>query len=135
MQTQLRIVGRGDVPLFEAKLTPCQSRIQKEDLIQFILYSALDNVDQKARQTSSMFLGNVDKFNDVIVSAFTTASSIRFLLLHDQRLQEDSIKNFFIGVHELVLRIMLNPFYREGDPIENKVFAQRVGGLASKYLR
>ncbi len=46
---------------------------QKDDLNQFIVHAALDMVDQKVWSGTSMFLREVDKFNDLSISAFATA--------------------------------------------------------------
>ena len=77
-----------------------------------------------------MFLKDVDKFNDLIVSAFSTAgcmidilciltaikirtvtviyslcSDTRFMLLHEQKLDENAIKTFFNEVYELYIKV------------------------------
>jgi hypothetical protein len=98
---------------------------QKEDLIQFIIHAALDCVEQKVWSTTSMYLKNVDKFNDIIISAFVTAgrtlllasfafvalmtfcrcADIKFMLLHDQKTDENAIKSFFADIHELYIKV------------------------------
>jgi len=42
--------------------------------VQFIVHAALDIVDQRAAATPAMFLKGIDKFNDMTVSSFVTAS-------------------------------------------------------------
>jgi hypothetical protein len=42
-------------------------------LNQFIVHAAIDIVDQKIWENSAMYLGQVDRFNDLIISAFVTA--------------------------------------------------------------
>jgi hypothetical protein len=51
-----------------------------------------------------MHLGVVDRFNSLQVSAFTTATRIKFLLLHEGR-SDDLVKSFFRDVYELYLRV------------------------------
>lgn len=48
-------------------------RPQKEDLVQFVLHASLDALDAKVWGSQTMFFKNVDKFNDVNISAFVTA--------------------------------------------------------------
>lgn len=92
IEPYLVIIAKGDVPIYESVLSPGTPKVQvrgfffvdlvctddrlalqKEDLIQFIIHAALDCVEQKVWQTTSMYLKNVDKFNDIIISAFVTA--------------------------------------------------------------
>ena len=95
----------------------------------------------------------IDRFNDTLVSAYVAPSSIfsllfssnwmcpnlsltvdvRFLLLHNAK-NEDAIKNLFSDVHELYIKIQLNPFYKKGEPILSTAFDLRVRMLMRKYL-
>jgi hypothetical protein len=68
------------------------------------------------------------------VSAFVTAAQIRFLLLHDGR-SDDVIKAFFRDVHELYLKVMLNPFFMPSSRISTPGFTQKVRILARQHFR
>jgi hypothetical protein len=57
-----------------------------------------------------MNLRVVDKFNDLLVSAYVTAARTRLLLLHDNR-NDDGIHAFFKEVRGLAL-----PLQRERGP-------------------
>ncbi len=46
----------------------------------------------------------VDKFNDLLVSCYSTAGHARLLLLHDSRLGEEAVRAFFQDAHELYLK-------------------------------
>ncbi|KAG9452681.1 hypothetical protein H6P81_005585 [Aristolochia fimbriata] len=92
---------------------------------QFILHAALDIVQDLAWTTSAMFLKAMDRFNDLAVSVL--------MLLHDSR-NEDGIKSFFQEVHELYIKILLNPLYLPGSRITSSHFDTKVRALARKYL-
>ncbi|WVZ71453.1 hypothetical protein U9M48_020039 [Paspalum notatum var. saurae] len=141
------IVSKNDIPIYEAEVGSAPK--QKEDLSyhhQFILHAALDGVHDLAWTTSAMFLKSVDRFNDLVVSVYfdqkfnniivsLTASvpHARFMLLHDSR-SEDGIKSFFQEVHELYIKIFLNPLYLPGSRITSSHFDTKVRALARKYL-
>ncbi|KAF4384655.1 hypothetical protein F8388_003962 [Cannabis sativa] len=88
-----------------------------------------------------MFLKAIDRFNDLVVSVYVTAGHIlailnihtRLMLLHDSR-NDDGIKSFFQEVHELYIRILLNPLYLPGSRITSSHFDTKVRALARKYL-
>ena len=52
----------------------------------------------------------VDKFNDLLVSCYSTAGQTRLMLLHDSRASEEAIRSFFQEVHELYVKA------RRGQP-------------------
>ena len=81
-----------------------------------------------------MHLGVVDRFNNLQVSAFTTAGRIRFLLLHDGK-GDESVKSFFKGVHELYIKLALSPFFLPTIKITSQEFGQKVKQLARLYFR
>ncbi|MQM18511.1 hypothetical protein Taro_051505 [Colocasia esculenta] len=135
------IVSRNDIPIYDAELG--SSTVRKEDAAhqhQFILHAALDVVQDVAWTTSAMFLKSVDRFNDLVVSVYVTAGHILLnpicyllMLLHDSR-NEDGMKSFFQEVHELYIKILLNPLYLPGSRITSSHFDTKVRALARKYL-
>uniref|UniRef100_A0A7S1BQ75 Trafficking protein particle complex subunit n=1 Tax=Corethron hystrix TaxID=216773 RepID=A0A7S1BQ75_9STRA len=102
----------------------------------FMLHVALDMVDKIAwiNEAKGMYLRTVDKMMSQQVSAFQTAGSIKFLLIHSGQRSEDSIKNFFYDVYELYVKHSMNPFYKYNTAIMSKTFDARVRTLARKYL-
>ena len=112
------------------------ARSQREDnshLNQFIIHAALDMVEDSVWGTQNMLFKSVDKFNDYLISAFVTAGHVKLMLLHDVR-NEDGIKNFFHDVHELYIKVLLNPFYTPNSPITSPTFHSRVTTLGRKYF-
>ncbi|KAF8645947.1 hypothetical protein HU200_066038 [Digitaria exilis] len=127
------IVSKNDIPIYEAEVG---SAPKKEDLAhqhQFILHAALDVVQDLAWTTNAMFLRSVDRFSDLVVSVYDSVVHTRFMLLHDPR-SDDGIKSFFQEVHELYIKIFLNPLYLPGSRITSSHFDTKVRALARKYL-
>lgn len=46
----------------------------------------------------------VDRFNQLLVSAYITPGGARFLLLHDGR-SDDTVRSFFTEVHDAYMRV------------------------------
>lgn len=99
-----------------------------------MLHASLDAVEDQEWGSTSMHLGVVDRFNQFQVSAFTTGCRTRFLLLHDGR-ADDAVKGFFKGVHELYLKVALNPFFLADAKITSQDFHHKVKQLARAYFR
>lgn len=127
------IVSREDHVIFEADLGTGTKKDDSSHLHQFILHAALDPIDDRLWDSGAMNLRVVDKFNDLLVSAYVTAARTRLLLLHDNR-NDDGIHAFFKEVHELVLKVQLNPFQQTNAPIQVPTFDQRVRLVGRKYL-
>ncbi|KAJ9065127.1 TRAPP subunit [Entomophthora muscae] len=130
------IVGLKDNPIYETDLTGYNSVAKNDEhkhLNQFIVHGALDVVDDVMWDTKDLFLKNVDKFNDWQVSAYITPSCVKFMLLH-VALNEDSIKAFFVDVHELYTKVLMNPFYEVDAKITCPVFDQKVLAFSKKHL-
>ncbi|XP_034950809.1 probable trafficking protein particle complex subunit 2 [Chelonus insularis] len=130
------IVGNADNPLFEIEFSGSNKDSKKEDhahLSQFIAHAALDLVDEHKWKTTSMHLKVIDKFNQWFVSAFVTATQIKFLMVHDTK-NEDGIKNFFNEIYEMYIKYSMNPFYKLNTPINCVSFEKKAQLYGRKYL-
>jgi hypothetical protein len=105
------IVGKNE-PLYEAEIHK-RGATRNSDAVarqsSFVVHSLLDLVEKAAWATQNMYLRVVDKVKQQQVSSFLTAGNIKFVLLHAGR-SEDSIRNFFYEVHELYVKLAMNPF-------------------------
>jgi hypothetical protein len=90
-------------------------------------------VDMTMWSTTATYLKVVDRHTEQLVSAYVTPGGARFLVLHEAR-NEDGIRNFCTEVHELFVKLSLNPFYAPGSRIENRDFDARVRALARRHL-
>uniref|UniRef100_A0ACD5Z261 Uncharacterized protein n=1 Tax=Avena sativa TaxID=4498 RepID=A0ACD5Z261_AVESA len=104
------IVSKNDIPIYDAEVGSAPKKEDQAYQHQFILHAALDVVQDLAWITNAIFM-----------------------LLHDSR-SEDGIKSFFQEVHELYIKIFLNPLYLPGSRITSSHFDTKVRALARKYV-
>ncbi|KRY84614.1 Translationally-controlled tumor -like protein, partial [Trichinella pseudospiralis] len=107
----------------------CMNISKKNDfdsmlLKQLIAHASLDIVDELAAEQSHMMIKQVEKYNEWNISAFVTASGVRFLMLHTAK-NDEGIKNFFIEIYEMYIKLAMNPFHRIGEKIESPAFHKR----------
>ncbi|KAI9295395.1 Sedlin [Neoconidiobolus thromboides FSU 785] len=136
MSYYFAIVGLKDNPIYEAEFgysTNSNKGEEYKHLNQFIVHGALDIVEDVMWLNKDLYLKTVDKFNDWLISAYVTPSYVKFMLMHGVQ-NEDSIRSFFIEVHELYLKVLLNPFYDVNNKINSKEFDLKVRAVAKRYL-
>lgn len=102
---------------------------------QLVLHAALDMLDEAAWLSRDCYLKDIDRHNGQTVSAYCTPSGFRFLLLHDGR-QTDGVRAFFVALHDLFAKTMLNPLYDERTPaqISSPAFHENVVIIAKRFL-
>ncbi|OQR79563.1 putative trafficking protein particle complex subunit 2-like [Tropilaelaps mercedesae] len=129
------IVGHYDNPIFEMEFAAKGEKREENGryLNQFVAHAALDLVDLHALQNPNMYLKCVDKFNQWSVSAFVTASKMRFLMLHNVK-NDEGIKTFFQEIYEIYTKHALNPFYTHNTEIKSPAFDKKAQNLAKRYL-
>ncbi|XP_023643569.1 trafficking protein particle complex subunit 2-like isoform X1 [Capsella rubella] len=126
------IVGRNDIPIYEAEVGSA-AKVHFLFLHCVLLHFLFLHWSLSYYYYLFRFLKSVDRFNVLVVSVYVTAGHTRLMLLHDSR-NEDGIKSFFQEVHELYIKILLNPLYLPGSRIASSHFDTKVRALARKYL-
>ncbi|KAI8616085.1 Sedlin [Chytriomyces sp. MP71] len=138
------IVGTRDNPIYELDLpTPASSSApntslkrdsvsDQKHLSQFIVHSALDIVEESMWGTNQMYLKVVDRFNEHHVSAYVTPSGAKLMLVHDA--VGGDIRAFFVDVHELYVKMLMNPFSEINGSIGSQQFDAKVRALVRKHL-
>lgn len=134
------VIGHYDQPIFEMDFPAGEKKTKDSEgtrhLNHYIGHAALDIVDEHALTTSQMylkvrtcvrfaritsFLQMVDKFNEWYVSAFVTASRMRFIMLHTHR-NDEGIKQFF-QVSETTCKILRSCYTKK--PNQNQRVCRR----------
>lgn len=148
----LAVIGKGDIPLYEADLSMNVKKDISEHLAQFIIHQSLDSLDVLVWKSTSLFLKTVDSFNSYSVSAYCTTGHVKFLLLHKNKNEvgsggggsaggppiyvpsDDNIRSFFETVHENYIKVLMNPLYEPNGMITSSLFDQNVQLAAKRFL-
>lgn len=75
----------------------------------------------------------VDRFNNLLVSAYVTPGGVNMLLLHDGR-SEDAVRGFMTEVYELYVKHILNPFAVLDAPIVSIQFDSHVKKSSLRFF-
>lgn len=95
--------------------------------------------------TDNCYLGKVDHFYGLAITAYISYGGMKFVMIHGSSnissnstmnvvIDDNACRSFYQEVHELYVKTLMNPFYKQGDPITSPVFDSRVRSLARKYL-
>jgi len=101
---------------------------------ELISFASLDLIEINEPTTNSMFLKTVDKFLDYNVSAFSTAGKMKFLLVHEVKINEESLKAFFYEVYEYYAKALLNPFIDKNTKIFSGNFDSKIKQSFKKHI-
>ncbi len=142
MSYYFAIIGTNDAPVYELEIgTYRQSGNgvphlpnELQELEQFVLNSSLDILQNIQFKDTGLFSKNLDSFYGYKILSYLTQGNGKFLIMTDLKNHDESIRQFFIEIHELYVRNMLNPFYEVNQPIRSADFDMRVRALAKRYL-
>lgn len=108
-------------------------RYNDKDVLQMIAHSSLDAVEDMALYDGALYLRAVDRINEWTTSAFVVPGGTRFLILHEHK-HDEGIRNFFLDVWELWVKLNLNPLREPDSPVLSSSFDSRVRASARRYL-
>ena len=135
------IITKDDVALYEREWSLTHPDDPSKDpqladrrhLNQLITHASLDLIDEHAKVSTQMYLKRIDKFNEYSVSAFITASGVRFLVLHNSS-NDDAIKHFFVEVYEAFIKFSMNPLYKTGEKIYSQSFNKKITAIGQRFF-
>lgn len=119
------VIVNNDKPIYEYP-TEDKHRYLK----QFIAYSALDIIDELEATSTSMYLKNIDKFNEWTVYAFVP-NRLRILLLLTNKIARVD-ESFFIEIYQAYSKFASNPLYNHNTLIKSASFDKRISQIAQK---
>lgn len=152
------IIGTDDNPIYEAEFSGTKNGFQPEirELNPFIVHSTLDILEDLQWQqqlqldingsssgflrsrhgtSENSYLGKIDTFYGLVVSAFLSYGNLKFIMVHGNGAVDDSLtKQFYYECYELYLKTLMNPFYSLNDPISSPSFDAKVRLLAKRLL-
>ncbi len=118
-------------PIYEADIGSSTDDLSY--LHQFILHSSLDILQSAMWTNNQTYLKVIDKFNALQVSAYVTVGGTTFLLLHNGK-GDEILKNFFMEIHDIYVKYIMNPFSIYDSPVVSPQFDIQVRQIAKKYL-
>ncbi|KAH7817663.1 Transport protein particle (TRAPP) component Trs20A [Monocercomonoides exilis] len=128
------IVGKSDIPLYQAMFIKSNETEDVSRSDQFLIHAALDCVDEQVWQNSAPFLRMVDFSEKAQIFAYVTPGHTRFMLyVEEPTAQTESLaESFFKQVHETYMKVILNPFYEANTPITMSAFDEKIKNIGMK---
>jgi len=111
------LVGSRAVSKLTFSLSLSLSILKQDDarhLRQFVIAAATDRLNERKWELTSAYLKIIDQFDsDLFVYAYCTQGNFQFVLLTTKR-EEGNVKAFFESMHEVVVKMRMNPFFYDG---------------------
>ena len=99
----------------------------------FVLHASLDMVEESAWYENQLYLKTIDRYKDMVISAYVSSGRCIFLLMHHNK-SDEAVHNFFKEAHELYVKLLLNPFYEWGTQIKSEDFQERMRVLMKTFV-
>ena len=86
----------------------------------------------------SLFLGTIDEYDGYLVSSYVTYNNTKFVLISESKHEINylQLQKFFLNVHDLYLKHLMNPFTvaKNPSPIKSALFDSKVKIYGDLYL-
>lgn len=84
----------------------------------------------------SLFLGTIDEYESYLITAYVTYLNTKFIIISDKTvtINYNSFKKFFMNVHELYIKQIMNPFNSKNAFITNELFDCKIRVLGDMYI-
>lgn len=63
-----------------------------------------------------------------------SSADVKFMLLHDQRIDETATKSFFSEAYEAYVKAIMNPFHEPNSSLATPSFEEKIKTVAKKYF-
>ncbi|KAL0230382.1 hypothetical protein PCE1_003942 [Barthelona sp. PCE] len=136
------IVGKDDFLLFSRPFVALQDEELHVD--QFIIHASIDSIKEAMMCTDDLFLKCISVFGNSHVFGFVGVSGVMYILYCERNPNdssapslskiEDNTRSFMTEIHQLYVKLLLNPLYIPNTPILSLSFLQKVDQLAAKYF-
>ena len=136
--TFFTVIGPNDAAIFEYGRSSdgtATTNAQSDTLQlarQFMMYSAVDLVEEAMWAKGDVYLSKVDVFDDrFFVSAYVGFSPLKLLLMQGEE-PHDNVRPFFVEAHELCVKYLLSPFASPSVPVRSREFEEKMIAIFAK---
>lgn len=109
-----------------------------QSLVQKVTNTQNNPQNLKNLPEGSLFLGTIDEYDGFLVSSYVTYNNTKFMVISDKRhvINYLQLQKFFLNVHDLYLKHLMNPFTSAKDdlPIKSSLFDAKIKVFGDLYL-